>query len=131
MSSYKDSEWKTFRESVLQLDGYKCRQCGRGKDEVILQVHHKEYKPGLRFSTCSGACRGTDKKQSLQSARGRCIGTPAIRPLNQSLSPATTACAYQNNKNYAGRNALQTLKPAHPHQPGSKLNFRHGRVAVS
>lgn len=48
MSSYKESQWKIFRQSVIELDGYKCRQCGRGQSEVILQVHHKVYKAGLK-----------------------------------------------------------------------------------
>jgi hypothetical protein len=63
MSSYKESQWKIFRQSVIELDGYKCRQCGRGQDEVILQVHHKEYKSGLKaweYATadCLTLCRG-------------------------------------------------------------------------
>lgn len=63
MSSYKESQWKLFRQSVIELDGYKCTQCGRGKDEVILQVHHKEYKPGLKAweyptTDCITLCKG-------------------------------------------------------------------------
>lgn len=63
MSSYKQSQWKIFRESIIELDGYKCRQCGRGKDEVVLQVHHKEYKAGLKAweyptADCLTLCRG-------------------------------------------------------------------------
>jgi hypothetical protein len=48
MSSYKESQWKVFRQSVIELDGYKCRQCGRGQNEVTLQVHHKDYKSGFK-----------------------------------------------------------------------------------
>jgi len=63
MSSYKESQWKVFRQSVIELDGYKCRQCGRGQDEVILQVHHKEYKSGLKAweyptADCLTLCKG-------------------------------------------------------------------------
>lgn len=63
MSSYKESQWKLFRQSVIELDGYKCRQCGRGQSEVILQVHHKEYKAGLKAweyptADCITLCRG-------------------------------------------------------------------------
>lgn len=49
MSSYKENQWKIFRQSVIELDGYRCMQCLRGQDEVILQVHHKQYKKGLKL----------------------------------------------------------------------------------
>lgn len=63
MSSYNESQWKLFRQSVIELDGYKCRQCGRGHYEVTLQVHHKEYKSGLKAweyptSDCITLCKG-------------------------------------------------------------------------
>jgi len=63
MSTYKQSQWKLYRQSVIELDGYKCRQCGRGQNEVILQVHHKEYKTGLKAweyptADCITLCRG-------------------------------------------------------------------------
>lgn len=63
MSSNSESQWKIFRQSVFELDGYKCRQCCRGKDEVILQVHHKEYKAGLKAweyptADCITLCKG-------------------------------------------------------------------------
>jgi hypothetical protein len=63
MSSYKQIEWKIFRQSVIELDGYKCRQCGRGQSEVTLQVHHKEYKSGLKAweyptANCLTLCKG-------------------------------------------------------------------------
>lgn len=63
MSSYKESQWKAFRQSVIELDGYKCHQCGRSKDEVVLQVHHLEYKSGLKAweyptEDCITLCRG-------------------------------------------------------------------------
>ena len=63
MFSYIESQWKVFRQYVIELDGYKCRQCGRGQDEVTLQVHHKEYKPGLKAweyptADCFTLCKG-------------------------------------------------------------------------
>jgi hypothetical protein len=63
MSSYKESQWKLFRQSVIELDGHKCRQCGRGENDVVLQVHHNEYKAGLKAweyatSDCVTLCRG-------------------------------------------------------------------------
>lgn len=42
-SQYKNSLWIKFRESVIELDGFKCSECGRTRDEVTLQVHHLKY----------------------------------------------------------------------------------------
>lgn len=47
-SPYKSSLWIEFRESVIELDGHKCSVCGRGRDEVILQVHHLKYIAGRK-----------------------------------------------------------------------------------
>jgi hypothetical protein len=63
MSTYKQIEWKIFRQSVIELDGYKCRQCGRAENEVTLQVHHVEYINGLRAweyptNSCITLCKG-------------------------------------------------------------------------
>jgi hypothetical protein len=63
MSLYRKSQWKIFRQGVIELDDYKCRQCGRGQDEVTLQVHHKEYKSGLKAweyptADCLTLCKG-------------------------------------------------------------------------
>ena len=63
MSSYKEHQWAVFRQSVIELDGYACVQCGRGQSEVTLQVHHKEYKLGLKAweyptSDCITLCKG-------------------------------------------------------------------------
>lgn len=67
MSLYKRSEWKVFSEGVIQLDGFKCRQCKRGQNEVVLQVHHLEYIPGLKpweyaTSYCITLCKGCHAK---------------------------------------------------------------------
>lgn len=63
MSSYKESKWKIFRQCVIELDDYKCRQCGRGQNELTLQVHHLVYKSGLKAweyptSDCITLCKG-------------------------------------------------------------------------
>lgn len=63
MSSYNSSQWKEFRLSVIQLDGYRCQQCNRDQSEVTLQVHHKVYRPGLKaweYATedCITLCSG-------------------------------------------------------------------------
>lgn len=47
-SPYKNSLWIEFRESVIELDGCKCSVCGRGRDEVVLQVHHLKYIAGRK-----------------------------------------------------------------------------------
>jgi 5-methylcytosine-specific restriction endonuclease McrA len=63
MSLYNDSKWKIFRDSVIELDGYKCSYCGRGSNETILQVHHKKYISGCKpweYATedCETVCKG-------------------------------------------------------------------------
>lgn len=63
MSLYHKKEWKEFRDNVIETDGYKCTKCGRGKDEVILQVHHEIYLKGKlpwEYGTkdCTTLCKG-------------------------------------------------------------------------
>ncbi len=63
MSLYRAKEWTGFRENVIELDGHKCTQCGRGRDEVTLQVHHKKYVAGRKpweYATqdCETLCKG-------------------------------------------------------------------------
>lgn len=63
MSLYNKSEWKTFRDEVIELDGHKCQQCGRNAQEVILQVHHKQYIKGRKpweypLQECQTLCKG-------------------------------------------------------------------------
>jgi len=63
MSLYHKSEWKTFRDEVIELDGYKCSDCGRNSSEVVLQVHHKEYIKGRKpweyaLKDCETLCKG-------------------------------------------------------------------------
>jgi len=63
MSLYKNTEWKKFREEVIELDGYKCKDCGRSSSEVVLQVHHKKYVNGrlpwqYPLKDCETLCKG-------------------------------------------------------------------------
>lgn len=63
MSLYTKSEWKNFRDELIELDGFKCRDCGRNSKEVVLQVHHKNYIKGrlpweYPLSECETLCRG-------------------------------------------------------------------------
>lgn len=44
---YRRSEWIGFRKRVLERDGYTCVICGRGRDEVVLHVHHHVYHRGM------------------------------------------------------------------------------------
>lgn len=68
MNSYTGKQWKLFRQSVIELDGYKCRQCGRSQKEVTLQVHHIIYKPGLKAweyptQDCITLCMGCHARE--------------------------------------------------------------------
>lgn len=36
-----------LREFVLDLDGRRCRACGKGEDEARLDIHHLKYEPSL------------------------------------------------------------------------------------
>ncbi|MCT4665305.1 MAG: HNH endonuclease [Flavobacteriales bacterium] len=63
MSLYNRKEWIEFRENVIESDGYNCVRCGRSKNEVILQVHHKIYLKGKlpwEYGTvnCETLCKG-------------------------------------------------------------------------
>lgn len=47
MRHYHRKAWQEFRKEVIERDGGRCVQCGRGPLQgAILQVHHKEYLPG-------------------------------------------------------------------------------------
>lgn len=63
MTFYGKNQWKEFRQDVIESDGNKCTACGRGKNEVILQVHHKKYIFGRKpweYGTqeCVTLCKG-------------------------------------------------------------------------
>jgi hypothetical protein len=63
MSLYNKSEWKKFRDELIELDGYKCKEFGRSSTEVILQVHHKNYIKGrlpweYPLQECETLCKG-------------------------------------------------------------------------
>lgn len=63
MSIYSKSQWKEFRDNVIELDGYRCTNCGRHKNEVVLQVHHKKYISGRKpweypTEECRTLCKG-------------------------------------------------------------------------
>jgi len=61
--TYYNSQWFDFSNSVQHRDGYKCLKCGRKEPSVILQTHHKLYKPRLEpweypLSDCITLCKG-------------------------------------------------------------------------
>lgn len=61
---YHAREWKSFRAEVIELDGGKCRRCGRkASQEVVLQVHHLRYQKDRKpwqyaYSDCETLCKG-------------------------------------------------------------------------
>jgi hypothetical protein len=71
------SEWKDFSEKVKSRDSYKCLQCGRGRGEVVLQVHHEIYLNGkspweYSISDCITLCKGCHarKHDLIEPLRG-------------------------------------------------------------
>lgn len=63
MRQYRTSNWKAFRNSVIELDGGKCSVCGKNSKDTVMQVHHKKYISGLKpweYATkdCFTLCRG-------------------------------------------------------------------------
>ena len=64
MSNYHKTEWKEFRENILEGDNYTCVRCGRSREDgVILQVHHLIYHKGRKpwqYATeeCETLCKG-------------------------------------------------------------------------
>lgn len=61
---YRSKDWETFRRAALQLAENRCERCGRGEhDRVVLQVHHRIYRPQLKLweysvSDIEVLCRG-------------------------------------------------------------------------
>jgi len=60
---YLSKKWIEFTLKVKQRDQFKCCQCGRGEEEVILQVHHQNYIEGklpweYLLSDCITLCKG-------------------------------------------------------------------------
>lgn len=40
----RTDKWRNKARERLQLDGYKCKACGRSSDQVTLNVHHLTYR---------------------------------------------------------------------------------------
>jgi hypothetical protein len=66
---YRSEKWGSFREQILDLDGYSCRRCGkRQAGGAILQVHHTVYLAGhlpwdYPPSSCETLCKGCHAAQ--------------------------------------------------------------------
>ena len=65
---YVNEDWLRFSGKVKQRDHYKCLQCGRGAQEVTLQVHHEIYIVGIApwnyaLSDCRTLCKGCHAKE--------------------------------------------------------------------
>ena len=64
MRRYHRKEWLAFRREIFELDGRRCVRCNRGPDDgVVLQVHHKRYRPGhlpwqYAYEDCETLCKG-------------------------------------------------------------------------
>jgi hypothetical protein len=64
MRSYRRAEWIGFRDEIIRLDDNACVKCGRGRsDNVVLQVHQKQYIPGRMpweypHDLCETLCKG-------------------------------------------------------------------------
>ncbi|HMW08611.1 MAG TPA: HNH endonuclease signature motif containing protein [Leptospiraceae bacterium] len=65
--SYYNEKWFAFSDLVKKRDE-KCLKCGRKEPFVILQVHHRVYKPGLEpweypLSDCITLCKGCHARE--------------------------------------------------------------------
>lgn len=61
--SYYNTKWNEFSQVVKRRDSNKCLKCGRSEPQVVLQVHHKIYKPNFEpwdypLSDCLTLCKG-------------------------------------------------------------------------
>ncbi|ARV15357.1 HNH endonuclease [Polaribacter sp. SA4-12] len=66
--SYQNKKWFDFSTKVKLRDGNKCLKCGRNESEVILQTHHKNYKPNFKpwdyaLSDCITLCKGCHSRE--------------------------------------------------------------------
>lgn len=74
---YRNKKWFEFAENVKIRDSFKCVRCGRGKYEVVLQVHHQFYIKDLKpweysLSDCITLCRGchAEEHSKVEPRRG-------------------------------------------------------------
>jgi hypothetical protein len=65
---YKHEDWIKYSESVKARDHYTCLNCSRTSDEVVLQVHHTYYTPGVKpwdypLDACETLCKGCHARE--------------------------------------------------------------------
>ncbi len=102
MKLYQKSEWKEFREHVIELDGFKCSKCKREENEVTLQVHHKIYIKGRKpweYATkdCITLCKGCHAEEHgiIKPKTGwEYIGDEDLGELNGCCENCGTAIRY-------------------------------------
>lgn len=68
MKLYRQREWKAYCVEQIKLHGGICAHCLRSGNEVVLQVHHKEYVNGrlpweYPYDECEVLCRGCHAKE--------------------------------------------------------------------
>lgn len=67
-NQYRHKNREAFREEIIEADGFSCAVCGRSRDEVVLQVHHKEYLRGklpwdYPHNLCETLCSGCHARE--------------------------------------------------------------------
>ncbi|MBN1378776.1 MAG: HNH endonuclease [Gammaproteobacteria bacterium] len=65
---YVNKNWAAYSERVKRRDGFKCLRCGRGPEDVTLQVHHNTYithKAPWEYalSDCRTLCKGCHARE--------------------------------------------------------------------
>ena len=65
---YINKHWENFSYRVMHRDDFKCRHCGRGEPDVVLQVHHQRYVEGhapweYALSDCVTLCKGCHARE--------------------------------------------------------------------
>lgn len=66
--AYFDENWHEFSKKIKERDNNKCTKCKRTEGVVILQTHHKIYKPKLKpweypLSDCITLCKGCHSRK--------------------------------------------------------------------
>jgi len=68
MNLYRHKEWAAYRAEQIRLHGGVCAHCLRSGNEVVLQVHHRDYVAGrlpweYPYEECEVLCRGCHAKE--------------------------------------------------------------------
>ncbi|NRT12217.1 HNH endonuclease [Flavobacterium sp. 14A] len=66
--SYYNNKWHEFSIAIKLRDNNRCLKCDRQESEVILQAHHKVYRPNLEpwdypYSDCITLCKGCHARE--------------------------------------------------------------------